>query len=255
MFNILSKLVYTTNIESTWLKWIEWQKNQSNNHFHDYNHNLNFFYNENYYLKSICSNIKENDKIIYYSYCFGDFLPLLILSERGLNKFEYIRILVELYDFCKGIGRILSGDSEIIIEMRESLETECTINLDKLKVENYLYPYGTIHAHTVAYFSISTLLYRIYLHHSDYNDKNKFKITPCKNAYDEAIFGSYKKIKTLVEIKKTNPKCLNCFSEIEDVNHNECYKCRGFHDRVVSGVSEVLSCDSYLLRNKIFYDH
>lgn len=251
MFSFFNKFIFNQNNENKWLEWIEWQKNQNYFHYQNFNYIENY-YNENKILKNFCLNInRENETNIYFSYCFGDFFPLVLLSNEKIDRYEFIKIILEIYDYCKGYTRTMIGDSNIMIKLRNCLNERDTRPIQEIDYEPFLYPYGTIHAHTVAYFSISTLLIRILINFMSYKDIYIIKKYPCQIAYEEARYGCYRTIKTLNEFKKTKPKCITCFSEINhnDLNSLECLKCKGLE----SQIPEVSSYDSYL-KNRIYYD-
>ena len=91
MFSFLNRYVFKSN-EEIWMEWIEWQKNQNYFHYQKYG-NICEYYKNNKYINNYIKSINKNDeKTIYFSYCFGDFLPLFLLSNEKIDKYKFIEM-------------------------------------------------------------------------------------------------------------------------------------------------------------------
>jgi len=217
--NIVKTLTGWTNwIRSSprdeWDSWKNWQQGQLSSHFERsdiFQHYLSM--RQNFKPPDGSCIFTENSK--YYIYCFGDFAPLIM--NTSIDLFEYIIILLDIYDTCKGYLRRMIGEHPCITAMRNTVITKCISEIYNYDYSQYLYPYDTIHAHTVAQYSLSTLIMR-FLHHfigksvdrCYYNISHEgISLRLCKNAYYNNIFGKaveytdYYQCKTCMRLTET----------------------------------------------------
>jgi hypothetical protein len=168
--------------------WEEWQKKQLPSHFMDCQ------------LQQYVPT-KPGFKNLYAKYCFGTFDNLIYLPEH-CEPIRYLTLLLSIYDQCKGYARfIVKGDPTGIALLRKVIKTN---NLDFLyehEFKIYAYDYTVLHAHTVAYHSLSTLILFLvsnYMHFKSY----KSDIFPhidydlCKQAYQNKVFGDIAYVQT-----------------------------------------------------------
>lgn len=185
--------------------WTVWQDRQTVDHYHK----SALF---NYYLKyqplftvpkyTVIGSISEP----YYRYCFGDFTTLMAVARSNTYIFEYIHLLLDVYDICKGYLRKLSGDPVGISLLRESYKSR---SVDKLVTHDfrlYKYNYDKIHAHTISQFSLSTLILVLmsnYLSHLHLNNNIIYIcLGDCKTSYTELRFGISRPLNAL---RSTSP--------------------------------------------------
>lgn len=167
--------------------WEEWQKNQLPSHYIDSQLHT--------YIPP-----KKGYRNMYIKYCFGLFEQLIYLPENS-EPINYFKLLITFYDKCKGYVRTFKGDPEGISLIRSIIKNE---KLDELYNHNfniYAYNYTAIHAHTVAYFSLSTLILFFisnYMHHKSYNSDIFPFINQdlCKTPYNNKIYGDISYVKT-----------------------------------------------------------
>lgn len=128
----------------------------------------------------------------YVEYCFGDFEVFVINpSQEDLSK--YVLLMIDLYDICKGYTRLAFGDAPFISVLRNFIAFEdVNILLDHTWLDP-IYDYNDFHAHTVAYFSLSSLIALFVRNYVGrlYPGKNipYIKIERCRKAYHDAVFG------------------------------------------------------------------
>lgn len=153
---------------------IEWQNKQARSHFEKSDIFLSFINNNYDFVPQINGTfLMKNYNSL--KYVFGNFVDFIGVPSRGNdNVFDYINILIKLYDSCKGYRRKIFGDPEIISILREIVITK-NINIFS-KINNnsgYLfYDYTKIHGHTIAVYSISSLIYRLASNYIYYLTKN-----------------------------------------------------------------------------------
>lgn len=173
--------------------WLEWQKRQPVAHYEK----SDIF---QYYLSyrpqfepppfSSVSSMEAN----YYIYCFGDFASLISNPPSAAgNVADYLALLLDVYDTCKGMTRRITGDPAGILLLRDVVKTRNLTLFNDHDFSQYNYDYTKIHAHTVAQFSLSFLIMRFasnYHKRIDVNSKN-YVISgiTCKNALDCSNFG------------------------------------------------------------------
>jgi hypothetical protein len=232
---------FSTNFSNTassneWATWHSWQLNQPPSHFKncvifDYylSHRLNWYPPSN----SVCNTCFSQ----YYQYCFGDYSILIVQPTNGSNAIDYFTLLLDLYDICKGTTRRLTGDPPGIKVLRETITFK---NLDPLSNHNfepYSYDYGTLHAHTVVQFSLSTLIMRLVSHYlSQINEKKTFPnitLAICSKAYTNKVFGDYTVINksTPISINQTITTT-NSVSSSWPSNYIRCEKCHRITENI-----------------------
>lgn len=243
--------------------WQEWQNKQPTSHYIDCS------------LQSAIPT-KPGFKNLYVKYCFGCFENLIYLPEH-CEPIRYFALLLSVYDQCKGYGRSLKGDPHGITLLRKVIKTQ---NLDFLYEHDfkiYAYQYTTLHAHTVAHFSLSTLflfLVSHYMHFKSYNSNifPHIDYDLCKNAYNVKSFGDISFVQnksTAIKIKSkedlvykqtchswpginnTAPvqqKCEHCERVCENYwgNHKHCLDCHLYKVcRVCGGELFCIGKDNY----------
>lgn len=186
--------------QEQWAHWEKWQLSQPSSHFES-SHVLQSYLaqyphvkcNESF-LGSNTSNTSNTSNIYStYAYCFGNFTILLSIPSGPGNVLEYVALLLEIYDFCKGLGRRIAGDPVGISTLRMALTQKTVEPIQLLDFSEYDYPYATLHAHTVAEFSLSTLILRLVSNYMSYTNvwgKNfsMIEYPICQNSYDNNVF-------------------------------------------------------------------
>lgn len=196
MFNTLSNLIaWTTTSTSTqdeWNTWEVWQRGQPNNHYEKsdiFQYYLN--YRPDFRIPEYSAIDGPHSKA--YRYCFGDFTPLVINSSGNCDIVAYCNVLLDIYDVCKGITRRLKGDPTAITLMREIVMKRNLTSLHNRDFQKYCYDYGSIHAHTVAQYSLSTLLMRLLTNYLYFACNKTFfphiEFDICEKAHNSKIFG------------------------------------------------------------------
>lgn len=195
MLKTLTDWVTWTNItnQEEWNTWEEWQRCQQPSHYEK----SEIF---QYYL-SVRPNFQPpadscissyNSK--YFIYCFGDFASLLVNPHGGANILDYITLLLDVYDVCKGISRRIKGDPSYISLLREIVLKRKLDMLQKYSFEQHSYPYNIIHGHTVAQYSLSTLIMRFIGHYlSQTTTRGHYPTilsSSCQDAYINFNFGA-----------------------------------------------------------------
>lgn len=183
---------YRNNTEDEWETWTQWQRQQNTSH---YEKSDIFQY---YLLKrpnfqppdTSCLNDYHRE---YYIYCFGDFAALIVNPHSGGDILRYISLLLDIYDVCKGTARKVRGDPASIAFLRRVISTRNVEILYRYNFDPHCYPYNKLHAHTVAQYSLSTLLLRLLSHYLNQTIARgsypSIAISTCKEAYDSGIFG------------------------------------------------------------------
>lgn len=145
--------VSSISYDKTWDSWYEWQKTQPPIHFQR---------SEIFRKYANCNDIPAENFKEEYIYVLGDF-RYFITFEYIKNEeifWEFIQILIGLYDTCKGIRRSLLGDPSFIITLKNSFKTRDFKDIYNYDYKECKYDYQKIHVHTVAHFSLSTLIMR-----------------------------------------------------------------------------------------------
>ena len=239
---------FNTEMETAtqnFLAWEEWQQKQSKTH-----------YIESYLSPYIPP--KPGYKNLYFRYCFGDFENLIYMPET-CNEGNYFNLLINTYDKCKGYLRSLKGDHLGMSLLRKAVADK---NCDELYNHNfhiYNYNYTSIHAHTVAQFSLSTLIMLLvsnYMHAKSYNSDHfpHIDIDLCKNAYNTKVFGDITYVNTTVvrgsamNIKKSDAiGTRHCNSWPGPVHHlpNKCTNCSRICENFWGNNKHCLDCHLY----------
>lgn len=246
--------------EDTYLSWLEWQKKQPVTLFEkcelfDYylSKRPNFLSSDLPYSSCLTSYNKK-----HYVYCFGDFAILIATSNSGgRNVVDFISVLLDIYDTCKGYFRAFKGDAAGISLLREVVAKRNISVLNSHNFNQYNYPYNKIHAHTVAQFSLSTLLMKVL---SDYlimitNNQtcSSIEVGLCKKAFDANEFGKVLEAKTtnsiginIQQAKVRGTPKINSWPQIENDFEQRCSVCQRVSESLWSQFSLCLDC--YLKR-------
>lgn len=230
------------DVEDIWKGWIAWQKTCSSENYCKYQPLL-ALEKTNAKWRDLVARA-EPMRYLGLAYCFGSFFPLLYLAENGCTPKDFSAMLLCVYDSCKGYKRTLVGDPSGIALLRRILETGDKKIFSELDTAEYLYPYASLHAHTVARFSLSTLILRIATHYFVGYDKTRpLEICrdACNVAYEAALFGPYSNIGGLGPSSMSKSRCISCFMEIE--HQSRCPKCQSSDLSLHKG--HVGSMDSY----------
>ena len=183
-----------SDVRDEWNTWEEWQRCQPATHYE----RSDIF---QYYLLHRHNFVPPRNSCLvgcnaeYYVYCFGDFASPLVTPHSNGDILEYIRLLLDVYDVCKGIRRRLrvKGDPSGISILRRAVVTQTLDTLKACDFTVYDYPYERIHAHTVAQYSLSTLIMRLVSHHLNQTAPKglypSILISKCKEALDNHNFG------------------------------------------------------------------
>ena len=191
-----------------WNTWKDWQRRQTSIHYEK----CDLF---QYYL-SQRPNFQPPPEVMinkslskYHVYCFGDFTCLINTPIGPANVAEYFRLLLDIYDVCKGMTRMITGDPSGIIVLREVIAKNTLLPLERHDCTKYAYPYTEIHAHTVCQYSLSTLIMRLVMHYmrnllgkfGNYGINGKL----CQDTYDKCIFGTPMSPRTSPILTNTEP--------------------------------------------------
>lgn len=227
--------------------WEEWQKSQLKIHFVESNLSL-------YVTK------KPGYKNPYIRYCFGDFENIYYMPEN-YNEIAYFTLLLSTYDNCKGYLRSIKGDHIGINLLRNVVKNKNSDELYNHDFKIYDYGYTTIHAHTVSYFSLSTLIMFFvsnYMHYKSYNSDHfpYVDIEFCKKAYNNKVFGDITYINSNKDLPKSNtisinkpkdtPRVTNSWhGQLIQSNVNKCSNCNRVCDSLWSTHKLCLNCHLY----------
>jgi len=187
---------YHSPIQDEWATWEDWQFHQLPIHFEKSDIFQYYLTRRPNFIPPInsCLTTCNNQ---YYIYCFGDFSSLLVSPHTVTNNLiiDYITILLDVYDVCKGIRRKLKvkGDPVGISLLRTIISTGKSNLLSTYDFSIYSYPYHSIHAHTVAQYSLSTLVMRLLSHYQHQTGpKTQYPhilVSKCKESFDKHLFG------------------------------------------------------------------
>lgn len=182
----------TTTPKDEWDTWELWQRSQPPIHF-EKSDVFQYYISCRPQFRAPKFAANNGPKSIYYIYCFGDFATLLVNPSLGDDVTSYCTLLLDLYDTCKGISRRITGDPNGISVLREVVRKKSIIPLHAHDFTQYTYDYEIIHAHTVAQYSLSTLLMRMianYMHNiSSHGNYPTITAVKCEKAYHEYSFG------------------------------------------------------------------
>lgn len=226
--------------------WLEWQSHQLASHFIDCP------------LQNVIP-IKPGYKNLYTKYCFGCFDNLIYLPEH-CDAIRYLILLLSVYDQCKGYLRTVKGDPVGITLIRKVIKNN---NLDFLYEHDfklYDYNYTKLHANTVCYHSLSTLILFLvsnYMHFKSYNSDifPHIDIDLCKNAYNNKIYGDIAfihnhkksdaiKIKSKDDIINNNKPC-HSWPGVNNVLPNKCEHCNRVCENFWGKSKHCLDCHLY----------
>lgn len=261
MLNSITSWIYTSNPSNPsqkseeseddfknsdfWEAAIVWQKKQDREHF-----TVCKIYN-NYLLIGDKYNLPENNvtKSVhskYYYYCFGNFSSFISNDLTFEEVRGTIRSLLNLYDTGKGYSRIILGDPEHITLLKSIVNIYTMQGLREYNFSKFMYDYGKIHAHTMAQYSLSTLIMLITSHlvnmllkkeTGKYDAKNIISSQICKNSYDNKVYQEFeyffKENNSLTSLTSSTswPKsvfnCSNCGQICDKLwgDHNCCLNC------------------------------
>lgn len=181
-----------TNIEDEWNTWENWQKYQDSSHYESSDIFQYYLSQRSNFQPPINSCLNESNNK-YYVYSFGDFACLLVNSSKGCNLVDYVELLLDVYDVCKGFSRRIKGDPDCITTLRNVIYKRVISPLQYYNFSQHAYPYHKIHAHTVAHYSLSTLLMRLISHYmaqTTFKDKYpEISLSTCHESYKNCIFG------------------------------------------------------------------
>lgn len=184
----------TTNPKDEWETWELWQRSQSPIHY-EKSDVFQYYLSCRPQFRAPKSASNIGPKSIYFIYCFGDFATLLVNPsiDYVVDVTSYCTLLLDFYDTCKGISRRITGDPNGISVLREVVRKNSTIPLHAHDFNQYIYDYTIIHAHTVAQYSLSTLLMRLvgnYMHNTtSHGNYPAITFSKCEKAYREYSFG------------------------------------------------------------------
>lgn len=167
--------------------WEIWQSQQPNSHFRT-SDIYGLYISKRTDFIPISNEIDQ--QIIY---CFGEFSSFISNGYSDMTVIQYLIVLMDLYDICKGSTRKILGDSDKISVLRNIVINRDISHLKSLNFNTYFYDYSKIHAHTVAQYSLSTLIYTFasnFLYYKGYNNCKKIDSTKCSSAYTKKLFGA-----------------------------------------------------------------
>lgn len=193
MWRSVSNWISSSKWSDDWTIWKEWQGRQPASHYEK----SDLF---QYYLDQrpnfqpppeAATNGPLSKETIY---CFGDFACLINTPVGPANVADYFRLLLDIYDVCKGMTRFIKGDPSGITILREVVIKNNLTPLLQYDCAKYTYPYAEIHAHTICQYSLSTLIMRLVMHYmSNLNIKfAQYNITIdlCRESYVKCSFGT-----------------------------------------------------------------
>ena len=176
--------------------WLSWQKSQPVSHFQISEIFQHYLHKQTSFF-TLHKSAETSYNSEYFRYCFGDFTPLIAISPISSEQ-EYYTMLLELYDICKGYFRTFTGDSKFITVLRTSLSSKDLTPLYTFDYNSFIYDYTNIHAHTVAYHSLSRLIALLISNQLSFtcNSYPYIDFSKCKAAYDNDNLSRKKKVAT-----------------------------------------------------------
>lgn len=183
-----------------WSYWMEWQSKVLPEHYESselvrsYKRQRPRFSPPKY----SCAEISHEE----YSYVMGEFAFLVCNPVNGAltEAIEYVRLLVDIYDRCKGYSRMVQ-DPPSISRLRKVLKTNRLSYLSNYDFSQFDYPHEKLHAHTVAEYSLSTLLMKVlshYLHQTGLEGKFRpISVSSCRRAMEAGTFGRVTNVRSL----------------------------------------------------------
>lgn len=244
MFGGLSRFFGWINpsFEDECRAWEEWQSSQPPKHY-EHSELYEYYISQRPRFEPISHKDCQNK---YVWYVFGDFssfvTPFYSIDKDKIP--EYFSKLLDLYDVCKGYGRrIFTGDPVFISILRRSLERNNFRSLCDYDYEHNCYDYTSLHAHTVAQFSLSSMITRIISHYLClFNSKKIYPdIDPhlCRGAYLKYIFGDPfhlgggKKSITCGKTKSVSSPSITISTRNVDNNDNDNYNNLGNQEEII----------------------
>lgn len=200
MLKTISQWVHWTNtsIREEWSTWEEWQRNQPLSHF-EQSEIFQYYLSQRPRFKPPKYSCITDSNSRYYIYCFGDFASLLV-NPHGGDAMDYFALLLDIYDTCKGTTRRITGDPTGISLLRSAVQKRSLNPIQNHNFSQYNYDYNTLHAHTVAEYSLSTLMLRFVSHYmSCITTRPNYSLILypiCQKAYNKSVFGEPKQIKS-----------------------------------------------------------
>jgi len=187
---------FTWSSECDWEGMKKWQNTQQSLHF-EKSSILQYYILTHPDFSTACSDAP-------LKYCFGDFASL-ITNYQHLPLIKKLELLVDIYDTCKGYRRRCVGDPYHISNIRSAVENRSLLNIKIYS--DCLYNYDIIHAHTLACYSLSTLLIRLAYHilsHSitKFPMINRLK---CQKSYNSMIFITNETMPHISTLKLVTP--------------------------------------------------
>lgn len=167
--------------------WQIWQSQQPNTHYRT-SDVYDIYISKRADFTPVSTEIDQ--QIIY---CFGEFSSFISNGYTDITTIQYLLMLVDLYDICKGSSRKILGDSCKMSVLRNLVINRDIDKLGSINFNGHFYDYSKIHAHTVAQYSLSTLIYTLasnFLYYKGYNNCKKIDLAKCSSAYTKKLFGS-----------------------------------------------------------------
>lgn len=198
MLGSLGNWLWTsTPIKDEWDTWELWQRSQPLSHY-EKSDIYQYYLTSHPSFKSSQLSCCTGSHGIYYIYCFGEFATLIVNPSSTNDISCYCSLLLDFYDTCKGITRRITGDPTSISVLREVVRRKSPIPLHAHDFTQYSYDYTVIHGHTVAQYSLSTLIMRFvsnFMHQiSPHGNYPNILLTKCEKAYNNSVFGPIQKI-------------------------------------------------------------
>lgn len=183
---------------------LEWQKQQTVQHFNSNNiwHTYKTLQSDKIFLSksSVCADDADALTKEYFTYCFGDYAPLIINQPLD-DEFSYYSMLIELYECGKGsLRKYVWGDPVNIKILRKAVKTRNYNCLSEIDFDLDKYNYTAIHAHTLVQNSLSkfiTCLIGNALYWTNKKSSFHFEVEMCEKSYTNEMI--IPKLKMLVQ--------------------------------------------------------
>lgn len=161
---MLSSLWNPADPSCEWDTWSTWQAQRDDAHFVAFDAYLAFFraQPESFFPPS-CVSSGSDAKFFWYA--FGVFTPLIVAKPLTPSQaLSFGASLLALYDANKGYARLFTGDPPGIAHLRACVSAQNLSLLRSYDYAPYAYDVSQLHAHTVAQFSLSSLVLFILSH-------------------------------------------------------------------------------------------
>lgn len=195
MWKALSQIIWNEqSIQNEHNSWKEWQNQQYSLHY-EKSEIFSYYRSQRPMFRPPRDSCINNESAYWYSYCFGDFTCLIVEPINSIDIMTYIKVILDVYDVCKGFRRSITGDPNCINVLRKVISTGNLQPLSEHNFTQYNYDYTQLHAHTVAQYSLSTLLMRLVSHYLTFvNSHLKITVFPitishCQQCLNTRIFG------------------------------------------------------------------